>query len=127
MKVITTALMVFGSYLAHSQILKTIGIKSGITRSYFTWNYRESSATNPERDKSDKAIGLAFLLTADVIDKKYWSVNLAAGWLAGWLERNAQVKYEYLYQGSYTKSALDYKTSYLTNSPQSLPFRGLWR
>ena len=90
MKIIATVLLLSLATVSQAQFFKTVGFKTGITRSYFTWNYKaNSTATYEGNDKSDKAIGMVFLVTGDIIEKKNWGVNLSGGWL----QRNAKVKY----------------------------------
>ena len=116
MKIIATVIFVCLATVSHGQFFKTLGFKTGITRSYFTWNYKpNSTAPYVGNDKSDKAIGMVFLITGDMVDKKYWGVNLSTGWL----QRTGKVEYpSYIQQGNqFPGGEIKYQTSYLTVAP----------
>ena len=80
-KPIVTICFLFMALFAEAQFFKNLGVKAGISNSYYEWKYRPNSVSNSVHNKSDKAIGLVFQLTSDLVDKKYWSVNISLGWL----------------------------------------------
>jgi|GEM_PF-3236842 len=93
--------------ISNAQFFKNLGVKVGVSNSYYDWYYKPGSVYKPVDKKSDRHIGFVFQLTSDVVDKKYWGVNFSLGWL----QRNAEVN-------NFSNSDI-YKASYLSFNPSA--------
>jgi hypothetical protein len=65
--------------ISNAQLLKTVGIKAGISVSELSLTYRESSNSPIIKAESDNAISFNAMVTADVVMKKYWAINASVG------------------------------------------------
>lgn len=80
MKIIYTLIIILLSGgVSWAQLLKTVGIKFGITSSILSLEYSEASIYPVIKEESESAIGFNAMLTADVIMKKYWDINSSLG------------------------------------------------
>ena len=76
------ALMLLVSYPGYGQVLKNIGVTSGVNFTQLKWEYRYSGADPIENRRSEKQpIGFNIYLTADLLKKKGWGLNSSIGWI----------------------------------------------
>lgn len=70
------------SHTACGQLFKNIGVSSGVSFTPLEWEYRYTASEPVKNHRSEKQpAGFNLFLTADLMEKKTWTINSSLGWI----------------------------------------------
>lgn len=94
----------------NAQILKSIGIKSGVTVSQLKWEIRQNSMFPTETLKSKRTIGYFFQIISDIVETDKWLVNSSFGFL----QKNGVYNNPFFVGNQFGTEEVYYRLNYLS-------------